>query len=109
PRRERAMRRHDHRSRRALDCEFLKHQRISNVIKSRAAILFRKENPEHPKLSKLVNRLSGITMRPISLDANRPKLLAREPPRNIARPALRFSKFKVHLMLLLIHRRRLHM
>ena len=91
------MRRHDHRRRRALDREFLQHQRISNVIESRAAILLGKENPKHPKFRELVNRLDGITMRPISLDPNRPKLLAREPPRNIARPALRFSQFKIQV------------
>ncbi len=84
------MRRHDDRRRRALNRKFLEHQRIRNVIKSRTTILLRKEDPEHPKFRELVNRLSGIAMRPVSLNANRPKLLAREPPRNITRPALRF-------------------
>ena len=91
------MRRHDDRGRSAFDREFLEHQRIRDVIEAGAAVLFGKEDAEHPEPREFVDRFGGISMRAVGLDADRAELLAREAAGNVACAALRFSEFEIHL------------
>jgi hypothetical protein len=67
------------------------------VIEAGATVLFGKEDAEHAQPRELVDSLGGIAMRAVGLDANGPKLLAREAAGNVARTALRFSEFEIHL------------
>ena len=67
------------------------------MIEAGAAVLLGDEDAEHAEPRELVDRLGGIAMRAVGLDANRLELLAREAARNVARAALRFSEFEIHL------------
>ncbi len=92
------MRRHDDRGRSAFDRELLDHQRICDVVEARAAVLLGNEDAEHPELAEVVHRRGGISMRPVRLDAGLVEFFARIAPRGIARAALSFCQFKIHLI-----------
>src|SRR5579862_7917710 len=96
PRRERAMRRHNNRRRSAFDRKLLEHERIRDVIKTRAAVLLGKEDTEHPEPREFVDRIGRISMRAVSLDAYWPQLLAGKAAGNVASASLRFSEFEIH-------------
>ncbi len=91
------MRRHDDRGRSAFDRELLEHQRIRDMIEAGAAVLLGDEDAEHAEPRQFVDRLGGIAMRAVGLDADRPELLAREAAGNVARAALGFCEFEIHL------------
>ena len=67
------------------------------MIEARATVLLGKEDAEHPEPREFVDRFDGISMRAVSLDADRSELFAGEAVGNVARAALRIGEFEIHL------------